>query len=109
MSSRPFPQLIRTAAIVLAGVLLFNFFAYYLSWQRSRENEKMVHVIDMTGHQRMAGQQMVKELLLLLSPGTPALDKPQLRLQLAASADSFMAINQVLRHEMVPQDNSPTS
>jgi PAS domain S-box-containing protein len=109
MSSRPFPKLIRTAAVVLAGVLLFNFFAYYLSWQRSRENEKMVQVINMTGHQRMLSQQMVKDLLLLLNNATPANEVPALRNRLAASVDSFRTINQVLRAQMVPQEKSPST
>ena len=109
MNSRPFPQLIRTAAIVLAGVLLFNFLAYYLTWQGSRENEKMVRIISMTGHQRMVSQQMVKDILLVLSPATASTEKPRLREQLISATDSFLAINQVLRQEMARQDKSPSS
>jgi PAS domain S-box-containing protein len=108
MSSRPFPQLIRTAAVVLAGVLLFNFFAYYLTWQRSLENEKMVQVISMAGNQRMLGQRIVKDMLLLLDSAASAADRSSLRSELGLAADSFRIKNQLLRQEMA-LENTPSS
>lgn len=109
MSSRPFPKLFRTAAIVLVGVLLFNFFAYYLTWQRSLENERMVRIISLAGSQRMLSQQIVKDLLLALDSNTIALDRDSLKAQIGKSADSFLNRNHLLRQEMASQGEGPSS
>src|SRR5687768_5412097 len=103
MSTRPFPKLFRTAAIVLVGVLLFNFFAYYLTWQRSRENERMVRIISLAGAQLMMSQKIVQDLLLVIDSNTIALDHDSLRAQIGNSANSFLNRNQVLRQEMASQ------
>src|SRR5688500_11704098 len=109
MSTRPFPKLFRTAAIVLVGVLLFNFFAYYLTWLRSRGNERMVSIISLAGDERMMSEKTVKDLLLVLDSNTIALDRDSLRAQIGNSANSFLDRNQVLRQEMASQGEGPSS
>ena len=61
----PFRKLVRIAVVLLAGVLLFNFFGYYLIHLSSKQNEKMVQLVNVGGQQQTLGQIITKDVLLL--------------------------------------------
>lgn len=105
----PFRNLVRIAVVVLATVLLFNFFGYYLIHLNSRQNEKMVQLVNISSHQQTLSQLIVKDVLLLTNPSLPASEKPELRRELQNNTDSFIRRNQLLREKIHLLNNEPAS
>jgi PAS domain S-box-containing protein len=96
----PFRKLLRIAIALLVVVLLFNFFAYYLIYLKSRQNEKMAQVVNIAGYQRSLCQMIAKQASGLLNtpPKTEARQKNALELQ--TSIETFVARNQFLRNHI---------
>ncbi len=63
----PFQKLIRIAIVLIAFILLFHFFGYYLIRSKTQESEKMAAMINFGARQRMLSQTIMKDAVLLLS------------------------------------------
>ena len=70
--------------ILIAIVLLFNFFGYYLLQVKSRENEKLVQIVDIAARQRMLSQVISKDIILLLRANL----KPERKQNVSSSLSS---------------------
>ncbi|MBS1563263.1 MAG: PAS domain-containing protein, partial [Bacteroidetes bacterium] len=62
-----FRRLMRMAIVIVALALLFNFFAYYLLYVRSKENENLVEEVSLSGSQLNLVQRITQETILLLN------------------------------------------
>ena len=105
----PFRKLVRIAVVLLAAVLLFNFFGYYLIHLTSKQNEKMVQLVNIGGHQQTLSQIITKDVLLLTKTTITELDKQSIRLQLQNAIDTFNASNQLLRDKIIVLRKEPAS
>ncbi|RYG00641.1 MAG: hypothetical protein EOO02_14475, partial [Chitinophagaceae bacterium] len=66
----PFRISLRLAVVLLAGVLLFNFFSYYSTRLRSREHEELVRFATLSSGQEALSQSITKDALILLNNDT---------------------------------------
>ena len=105
----PFRKLVRIAVVLLAAVLLFNFFGYYLINLSSKQNEKMVPLVNIGGHQQTLSQIITKDVLLLTKTSITESDKQSIRLQLQNAIDTFNASNQLLRDKIIVLRKEPAS
>ncbi|THU41819.1 response regulator [Niastella caeni] len=96
----PFRKLVRIAVVLLAAVLLFNFFGYYMIQLSSKQNEKMVKLVNMSGQLQMLSQSITKDVLLLTNSNLPESEKLTLREQLHQATDTFITCNQFLRDKI---------
>lgn len=64
--STPFRKILRIAVVVVAGILLFNYFGYHLVSQKSEENESLVHLAELSAAQRTLSQSIVKNAVILM-------------------------------------------
>ena len=101
MSSNHFRKLIRIAAVIVACAMLFNFFAYYLGYLGSRENERLVEVINICGRQRMLSQRITKEALFLINENNTEADKIEAKQQLAAAVTLIEKQNKFLLRQII--------
>lgn len=97
MMKSPFHKLVRVAIVLLAVVLLFNFFGYYLIHLRSRENEKIVQVVNVSGYQRTLNQMITRDAQQLINNGITETERNRLHTQLTNNIDSFYKQNESLR------------
>src|SRR5882757_7988482 len=67
MTQIHFRRLMRIAIVIVALALLFNFFAYYLLYIRSKENETLVEEVGLSGNQLNLVQRISEETILLLN------------------------------------------
>src|SRR5688500_3842728 len=105
----PFRKLVRLSAVLLAAVLLFNFFGYYFIRVNSRQNERIVQLVNISGYQQTLSQQIIKNVLLLTNPSLAASEKVVLRDQLKNNTDSFISHNQLLRKQIQLLSNEPVT
>lgn len=63
----PFRKLIRIAIVLIALVVMFHFFGYYLVRSKSEESEKMSAMVNFAARQRILSQTIMKDAVLLLS------------------------------------------
>src|SRR5687767_4375458 len=63
----PFRKLIRIAIVLIALIIMFNFFGYYLVRSRSEQNEQMSAMVNFAARQRILSQTIMKDAVLLLS------------------------------------------
>lgn len=96
MMKSPFHNLVRLAIVLLAAVLLFNFFGYYLIHLRSRENEKIVKAVTTASYQRTLSQVITKDVLLYINHFTEA-ERNETRSLISNNLDTFLAQNDYLR------------
>jgi PAS domain S-box-containing protein len=61
----PFRKLIRISIILIATVLLCNFFAYYLVNKKSAENEELITARSLSGRQQTLSQVIAKQAALI--------------------------------------------
>ncbi len=107
MTTVHFRKLMRVAVVIVAVALLFNFFAYYLLYIKSKENENLVEVVNISGSQATLCQRITKESLLLLNGNLKESESFEIRRQLDRSAREFEKQNKYLRKEIsIP--NTPT-
>lgn len=102
--SAPNQKMVRISIVLIAIVLLFNFFGYYLLQVKSRENEKLVQVVDMAGRQRMLSQQISKDILILLETNLKWDKQEALRASLKKDLDQIVRNTQYLRQELTLPD-----
>jgi PAS domain S-box-containing protein len=105
----PFRKLVRIAVVLLAAVLLFNFFGYYFIRLSSKQNEKMVQLVNVCSHQQTLSQIITKDVLLLTKRTIPETDKQSTRQQLHEALETFVANNQLLREKIKLLQNGPTT
>jgi len=67
MTQTHFRKLMRIAIVIVALALLFNFFAYYLLYTRSKANEDLVEEVALSGSQLNLVQRVTQETILLLN------------------------------------------
>ena len=93
-------KLIRAAIVLLAIVLFFNFFGYYLVQVRSQENEKFIQVLGVAGQQKILSQQISKEVSVLINGKHWPAEKKKIRSSLQTSLETISRNNGYLRHEL---------
>ncbi|MFT3826307.1 MAG: response regulator [Chitinophagaceae bacterium] len=96
----PLRKLFRIATIVLAGVLLFNFFGYYLINRKSEENKELVQIVNLAGRQHTLSQAITKNALLLLDETYPQGSKKSAYLNLQSDIREFAQTDSFLRQEI---------
>jgi PAS domain S-box-containing protein len=105
----PFSKLFRIAVVLLAVVLLFNFFGYYLINRTSKQNEEMVQLINIGGRQQTLSETITKDVLLITKGAVAEQDKPAVRGQLQNALDIFIQGNQVLCDKINQLKDKPAS
>lgn len=105
----PFRKLVRIAVVLLAAVLLFNFFGYYMIHLSSRQNEKMVKLVNISGQLQTFSQVITKDVLLLTKPNLPESEKEPIREQLQHATDTFIVCNQFLRDKIKIVHDEPVT
>ena len=104
----PLRKLLRIAIVLLSFALLFNFLGYYITYIKSRENEKLVGIIAVTDQQRMLSQSISTNVVLLCQPIQTAGYKNKLREHLRASLIEFDKNDKYFRGEhIIPGIPSP--
>ncbi|HMF69945.1 MAG TPA: PAS domain S-box protein, partial [Flavitalea sp.] len=96
----PFRNSLRIAVVLLAGVLLFNFFGYYTMRLKSKENEELVTFVKLAAGQRVLSQAITKDALVLLSGNTDITESNSIRKKLVISIDTFV-VNQRALYENI--------
>src|SRR5437762_797759 len=109
MMKSPFRKLVRIAIVLLAAVLLFNFFGYYLIHLGTVQDEKMVQLVNIGGYQRTLSQMITKDVLLLTNRSPHEPDEQSIREQLKYSIDTFVIHNQFLREKINLLHDEPAS
>ena len=108
MTTVHFRKLMRVAIVIVAVALLFNFFAYYLLYIQSKENENLVEVVNISGSQATLCQRITKESLLLLNGNLRESESFEIRRRLERSAREFEKQNKYLCKEIsIPNTPSP--
>ncbi len=100
MTTAYFRKLMRIAIVIVALVLLFNFFGYYLLYINSKQNENLVAVVNISGQQPMLTQRITKESLLLLNGHLKESESFEIRQALERSVRQFDKQNSFLRKEI---------
>lgn len=96
----PFRKIFRMAIIIVAGILLFNFFGYTLSDRKSRENEELVKVTDIAAQQLTLSQMVVKSSLIFIDGQLSETDAQQLREELENDISGFSSNNNILERKI---------
>lgn len=93
-------NILRIAIVLLAAILLSNFFGYFLAQQKSKENERLVRAVDMAGEQRIISQLISKDALILITGNLNSDEATHIRHELSTSLDSFTNRNTLLQVEI---------
>ena len=101
MSSNHFRKLMRITAVIVALALLFNFLAWYFGYLKSKENEKLVEVINICGRQRMLSQRITKEALIITNDNCSTEEKTAARQNITTAINLIEKQNRFLRQEIV--------
>jgi PAS domain S-box-containing protein len=96
----PLRKLLRIAIALLVVVLLFNFFAYYLLYLKSRQNGKMMEVVRVAGNQRALCHMIAKQAREVLTIQQEPESWQGSRRELQASLDTFTANNRFLQSQV---------
>jgi PAS domain S-box-containing protein len=105
----PFRKLVRIAVVLLAAVLLFNFFGYYMIHLSSKQNEKMVKLVNISAQQQMLSQLITKDVMLLTKGNLPEREQQAIREDLKKATDTFIDCNQLLREKIKIQTDEPVT
>lgn len=100
-------KLVRIATILLAIVLFFNFFGYYLVQVKSKENERFVEVVDVASKQRLLSQLITKDIAVLVYGNLTEKSKTTYKESLLKSLGEMEQYNSYLNNE-VRLNNLPT-
>ena len=105
----PFRKLVRIAVVLLAAVLLFNFFGYYMIQLSSKQNEKMVKLVNVSGQLQTLSQVITKDVLLLTKPNLSEWRKASFANNYILSTDTFIVCNQFLRDKIIVVHDEPVT
>ena len=86
----------RIAIVTVALALLFNLFAYYLLYTRSKENEDLVNEVALSGSQLNIIQRVTQETILLLNGNLRESESFNTRNNLSAYARQLEQQNELL-------------
>jgi PAS domain S-box-containing protein len=103
----PYRNSLRIAVVLLAGVLLFNFFGYYIIHLKARENEQLVQVVHIAGKQSTVSQEISKNALLLAKANLPQEDRKFFEGLLKNNIDTLILYNRFLLYN-IPLPNIPS-
>lgn len=104
----PFRKLIRIAIVLIALIIMFNFFGYYLVRSKSEENEKMSTMVNFAARQRMLSQTIMKDAVILLSLSEGDKSMEQVRNNLKNDLIEFNNNNKFLRGDINYPNTSHT-
>lgn len=96
----PFRKILRIAILLVAGVLLLNFFGYYLVNRKSHENEELIRIADIAGKQVVLSQVMVKDALILIDSKPEEPDLFSLQEELKKDIARFEDNNKYLQQKI---------
>ena len=96
----PFRKLIRISIILVATVLLFNFFGYYLMNLKSAENEELVQAKSISGRQQTLSQTIAKDAAILLGNEIGYLQSEVLKDSLARILTNFQQQQEYLQTQI---------
>ncbi len=102
----PFRNSLRLAVVLLAGVLLFNFFAYYTMRLQPEQNKKLVNTVHLAAGQSVLSQAISKDALVLMHGGIAETELEGVRFRLKNNVDSFVVRHQFLHDQMLLPDIS---
>lgn len=105
----PFRKLIRIAVVLLAAVLLFNFFGYYMIHLSSKQNEKMVKLVNISAQQQTLSQVITKDVMLLTKGNLTEQQQQPIREDLKKATDTFVTCNQTLREKIKIETDEPVT
>ena len=101
MNAVHFRKPLRFALIIIAALLLFNFFAYYLSFTRHPENKQVTEALSMAAEQHKLSQRICNtSLLLTLNNGLADNDLKTTRQHLAFAVADFETREPALLQQM---------
>ncbi|RYY29519.1 MAG: PAS domain S-box protein, partial [Chitinophagaceae bacterium] len=105
----PFRNSLRIAVVLLAGVLLFNFFAYYTMRVQPEQNDQLVRTVHLAAGQSVLSQAIAKDAAVLMHGRIEEDELTGVRFRLRNHIDSLVARHQDLREQMALPDvvNSP--
>ncbi len=106
--STPFRKILRIAIVVVAGILLFNYFGYYLVSQNNEENKNLTRLSELSAGQRTLSQSLVKEALLLMEADSTELATNEAHNRLTAALEQF-TYNQEQLAQGIRLDGIPVS
>ncbi len=90
MNAVHFRKPMRFALIIIAALLLFDFFAYYLPFTKAPENKQVTETLSTTAEQRTLGQRICNtSLLILLNNGLSERDMKETRQHLTNAIAVF--------------------
>lgn len=97
----PFRRLLRIFMVLVALVLLFNFFGYYLLRLKSQENKIMLEAVNVSAKQSALTQEIIKEAMLVidLKPGQKVSERFEQQINLKKSIEDFIDQNNFLQHK----------
>lgn len=99
MTTPYFRKLMRIAIVIVALVLLFNFFAYYLLYINSKRNENLLEVVNISSSQSILTQRITKEAGLLLNAKLKESESFEIRRTLESAVRTYEKQNRFLRKE----------
>src|SRR5688572_908334 len=98
--NRSLRKLVRIAIILLALVLFFNFFGYYLVQVRAKENERYIAVVNISSNQRTLSQQISKQIVVLLQADETDTARASTSKALKQATDEIEHFNSYLKGEV---------
>ena len=108
----PFRRLIRIFVVLVALVLLFNFFGYYLLRIKNQEHGIMLEAVNVSAKQSTLTQQIIKEAMLVtgLKPGQKVSQTFELQVNLKKSVEDFTDQNNFLQQKKSSiQEHTPVN
>jgi hypothetical protein len=96
----------RIAIVIVALALLFNFFAYYLLYIRSKENETLVEEVGLSGNQLNLVQRISEETILLLNSDLKESESFSIRQNLENTIQQLDKQNKSLFQKITRADTS---
>lgn len=102
MNAVHFRKPMRIALIIIAALLLFDFFAYYLTFTNPQDNKQLTETLSTTAEQRALGQRICNtSLLLLLNNGLSEGEMKETRQNLTHA----IAVFETRQHALLRQVN----
>src|SRR4051812_96211 len=108
----PFRKLIRISAVLVALVLLFDFFGYYFTRVNSAQNTTFIALLSTSTSQQTLSQQISRDVMIVLDGETKQSERNKLNINLRQLLETFksqqdlitrdITINGFPAHENIP-------
>ena len=110
MNAVHFRKPMRIALIIIAALLLLDFFAYYLPFTNAHDNKQVTETLRTAAEQRTLGQRICNtSLLLLLNNGLSEGEMKETRQNLTNAIAVFETRQQALLRQVNPASATPTA